>query len=301
MVRRRREASRSGTFIVRMADGRNRYLVGTGLLLIIHRLLIKFGITRKLDNSLGKYAKAIPYIVRYTTGLLLVINAAKGLLFAPNVPTDVHVIAPVLSMILATAGVMLIIGFKIRWAATVMLLAYFISLVFVRPLLDVLDLVEYVGIGLYLLLYGKNYLNTLTWHERLQPLLNPESLLRIFVGIGLMTLAMSEKLLGVGLSADFLQQHNWNMLQGIGVSDRLFIIVAGITEFVVGLTLVLNIAPRLTTAIVAALMTLTAILLGVEDIFGHLFALSLVAVVWLRNELPDSSIGKRSSKSKSVK
>jgi hypothetical protein len=42
-------------------------------------------------------------------------------------------------------------------------------------------------------------------------------------------------------------------------------------------------------------------LLGVEEIFGHLFALSLVAVVWLRNELPDSSIGKRSSKSKSVK
>jgi hypothetical protein len=114
----------------------------------------------------------------------------------------------------------------------------------------------------------------------------PESLLRIFVGFGLMALALSEKLIGVGLSTDFLQHHNWNFLQPIGVSDRLFIIISGITEFVVGLTLVLNIAPRLTTAIVALLMTITAFLLGVDEVFGHLFALSLVAVVWLGRELP---------------
>lgn len=276
-------------------------LAGTGLLLGIHRLLIKSGTTHKLDNSLGKYGKAIPYIVRYTTGLLLVINAAKGLLFAPNVPTDVHDIAPLLSMVLAAAGVLLIIGFKIRWAAAAILVAYFASILFIHPLLDVLDHIEYVGIGLYLLLYGNNSLNAFTQSKRLQPLLSPESLLRIFVGIGLMTLAMSEKLLGVGLSTDFLQHHNWNILQGLGVSDRLFIVVAGITEFVVGLTLVVNIAPRLTTAIVAILMTLTAVLLGVEEVFGHLFALSLVAVVWLRNELPDSSMMKRPSRNRPAK
>ena len=65
------------------------------------------------------------------------------------------------------------------------------------------------------------------------------------------------------------------------MTDRNFIIVAGMVELLVGLTLVLNIAPRLTTAIVAGLMTMTAILLGVDEIFGHLFVLSLVAVVWL--------------------
>lgn len=259
---------------------------GTLALLLVHQLLIKSGITHKLDAALGKYAKAIPYIVRYTTGLLLIINAAKELLFAPNVPTSSHEVAPLLSLILAAAGIMLIVGFKIRWAAAAILGSYLVAIIFLRPVIDVLDHVEYVGIGLYLLFYGYKPLAKFAQKQGWQQVLNPESLLRIFVGLGLMVLAMSEKLVGVGLSADFLQHHNWNFMEGLGVSDRMFIIVSGIIEFIVGLTLVLNIAPRLTTAIVALLMTLTAILLGVEEVFGHLFALSLVAVVWLRHELP---------------
>lgn len=261
-------------------------IVGTLLLVFIHQLLIKYGITKKLDNTLGQYDKAIPYIVRYTTGLLFIINAAKGLLFAPNVPTDLHAIAPILSIILATAGVMLIIGLKVRWAAVAILAVYLASLLFIRPPTNILDHIEYVGIGLYLLLFNNKSFLIYIKRKTLQPLLSPESLLRIFVGIGLMILALSEKLVGVGLSTDFLQHYHWNFLSELGISDRLFIIISGITEFVVGLTLVLNIAPRLTTAIVALLMTITAILLGVEEVFGHLFALSLVAVVWLRDELP---------------
>jgi uncharacterized membrane protein YphA (DoxX/SURF4 family) len=270
-------------------------LAGTVLLLVVHRLLIKLGITQKLDAALSKYGKAIPLIVRYTTGLLLIINAAKGLLFAPNVPTGAHDIAPLLSVVLAVAGVMLIIGFKIRWAALAILGVYLVSLLYIRPLGDMIDHVEYVGIGLYLLLYSYKPYAALARQRMWQPVLSPESLLRIFVGFGLMALALSEKLVGVGFSSDFLQNHNWNFLEPVGVSDRLFIIISGITEFVVGLTLVLNIAPRLTTAIVALLMTLTAILLGVDEVFGHLFALSLVAVVWLRSELPPSGVKRRSN------
>lgn len=268
-------------------------LVATALLFAVHQVLIHLGVTRKLDQSLGKFGHAIPYIVRYTTGLLLIINAAKGLLFAPNVPTDAHDIAPLLSVLLAAAGVALIIGFKVRWAAIVILAVYLTALFFIRPFGDIVDHVEYIGIGLYLLLYNyKPYLGLAT--RRLwQSVLSPESLLRIFVGIGLMSLALTEKLVGIELSTHFLQLHNWNFLEPVGISDRAFIIISGITEFVVGLTLVLNIAPRLTTAIVAVLMTITAILLGVEEVFGHLFALSLVAVVWLRKELPSATRPKR--------
>lgn len=264
-------------------------VAGTVLLLIIHRLLIKLGIIQKLDTTLGKYENAIPFIVRYSTGLLLIINAAMGLLFAPNVPTGVHGIAPLLSIVLAVAGVMLIVGIKIRWAAIAILSVYLSAILSIRPLGDVIDHVEYVGIGLYLLLYGYEPLAVYAKRKGWQQILSPESMLRIFVGLGLMALALSEKLVGVGLSADFLQQHSWNFLQEFGVSDRLFILASGITEFVVGLTLVLNIAPRLTTAIVALLMTITAVLLGLEEVSGHLFALSLVAVVWLRNELPKNT------------
>jgi len=261
-------------------------LLGTVLLYGVHRLLIRWGITKQLDTSLGRFGKLVPYIVRYTTGLLLVINAAKGLLFAPNVPTSVHQLAPTLSLIMAVCGVLFIIGFKVRTAAAVLLATYVFALLAIDPTIDILDHVEYLGIGLYLLLNG--YKPYLGWADKMRwsKFVSPEALLRIFVGVGLMVLAVTEKLVGIDLSTNFLAHHDWNFLAGLGVDDRVFIIISGIVEFLVGFTLVLNIAPRLTTAIVAVLMTITALLLGVEEVFGHLFALSLVAVVWLRPELP---------------
>lgn len=268
-------------------------LLGTALLIGIHKTLVRLGITQKLDRSLGAFGRAIPYIVRYTTGLLFVINAAKGLLFAPNVPTNAHDIAPLLSILLAAAGIMLIIGLKVRWAAIIILAVYVIAVACIRPFGDIVDHIEYIGIGLYLLLHDYKPYLAFAGKKLWRQVLSPESLLRIFVGAGLMVLALTEKLIGIELSANFLQQHNWNFLEPLGISDRTFIIVSGITEFVVGLTLVLNIAPRLTTAIVAGLMTITALLLGVEEVFGHLFALSLVAVVWLRSELPETPRPKR--------
>lgn len=46
--------------------------------------------------------------------------------------------------------------------------------------------------------------------------------------------------------------------------------------------------PGLTTSewlFVAGLMVVTAILLGLDEVYGHLFALSLVAVAWMQPEL----------------
>lgn len=259
--------------------------IGVAVFWLVHHYLRRQGITKSLDKNLGRFSKLVPYIVRYTTGALLIINAITGLLFAPNVPTDVHALGPVLSVILVIAGILLIVGWQVRLAAALMLLVYAVAFGLVRPIIDVLDHVEYVGIGLYLLLYGSTTYIKQPAVANFRRYLAPESLLRVFVGIGLMILALSEKLVGITNSANFLIHHNWNFLASFGMGDREFIILAGIVEFLVGLTLVLNIAPRVTTAVVAVLMIITAVLLGVEEVFGHLFALSLVAVVWLGREL----------------
>lgn len=258
-------------------------LVGIGLLalLVVHRYLNKKGIEAFFDKQLRPYVKLVPLIVRYTTGLLLIINAAKELLFAPNVPTSAVDQGGLLSITLALAGVMLIVGLKTRLAATIILAVYAVSLLLVHPVIDALDHVEYLGIGLYLLLHDNTKYIRKIQSMQLMNYCSPAALLRVFVGLGLVILALSEKLIGISNSSYFLQDHHWNFLQAIGIDDRNFIVAAGIIEFLVGLTLILNIAPRLTTAIVALLMILTAILLGVEEVFGHLFALSLVAVVWL--------------------
>lgn len=257
-------------------------LAGLAVFWWLHRRIERSGLTRYLDKKLGRYSRLIPLIVRYTTGLLLIINAAKGLLFAPNVPVDVVSAGSVMSIVLAVAGVLLLIGWQIRIAALLILAVYATAVLLVRPVVDVLDHFEYLGIGLYLLLFqDAGYLRRLKT-VRFSQALRPESLLRISVGFGLMILALSEKLVGITYSTHFLNHHSWNFLQAAGLADRNFIIIAGVIEFLVGLTLVFNLAPRLTTAIVASLMVTTAVLLGIDEVFGHLFALSLVAVVWLR-------------------
>lgn len=258
----------------------------------------EFGISNKIASFFAQYSWLAPYIVRYSTALLLIINAYQGLLYAPNVKTSVIASGPTLSVLLFSAGILLLIGRGIRAAAVLMLSVYIVSLMLIRPVVDVLDHVEYIGISLYLLLYAnKGYIIEMG-RSKLAGLLSPTSLLRIFVGLGLVILALSEKLIGIRNSAYFLNEHNWNFLQFIGVSDRHFIIIAGIIELLVGLTLMLNFVPRLTTAILAGLMTITAILLGIEEVFGHLFALSLVAIVWLQ-PLKKSSPKKKRAKTSS--
>lgn len=256
-------------------------IAGVGALYLVHSAMNRWGANKYLDDKLGRFAPVIPLVVRYTTGLLLIINAAKGLLFAPNVTTGAIPFGGEVSVLLAILGVLLIIGWGVKWVGYGLILIYLYSLAFIDPLINGLDHFEYLGIGAYLALFqDKAYLN---WARAagLARALSPESLLRIGVGIGLMVLALSEKLVGISNSTAFLQLHHWNFLEFAGLADRNFIIIAGVVELLVGLTLVLNIAPRVTTAIVALLMTMTAIALGVEEVFGHLFALSLVAVVWL--------------------
>lgn len=243
-------------------------------------------LNKKLDRKLRPYSYLVPLIVRYSTGLLLIVNAAKGLLFAPNITTSDVANGVFLSFLLAVAGLFLIAGKGIRTAALLMLFVYALSVITIKPVVDVLDHVEYVGIGLYLyLMHNAAYAKFLV-RNKLTRFASPSALLRIFIGIGLMTLALSEKLIGINNSANFLIEHHWNFLSFTGLDDRNFIIISGITEFVVGLTLVLNIVPRLTTAVVVVLMSITAYILGIDEVFGHLFALSLVAIVWINPAEP---------------
>lgn len=245
---------------------------------------------RRINRRLHTYSTLVFPIVRFSTGLLLIINAAKGLLYAPNVTTsDVHN-GVFLSALLFLAGTLLLIGIRIRLAAQLILFVYILSIITIQPFDDVLDHIEYIGIGLYLLLHDNSRYAAMLRAKNLVALASPTALLRIFIGLGLMTLALSEKLIGISNSTHFLAVHNWNFLSFLEVSDRSFIILAGITEFVVGLTLVLNIVPKLTTAVVVVLMTITAAILGIDEVFGHLFALSLVAIVWLKPEVSGRSL-----------
>jgi len=241
---------------------------------------------KKLDSNFATLHGWVPTVVRFSTALLLIFNFWKGYLFAPNIIVGNETIFLLMNAVLVAIALLLLFGVFTRLAGLLLLVIFLLGALAALEPFQLTDHLEYIGIGLFLLFStpGKLSVNTklrdplssLAKHRRLA-----SPFLRTFVGLGLITLAFSEKLLNMTLSNDFLQSNSWNILSSFGVSDRNFIIVVGVIELLLGLTLVLNKAPRLGTLAILCAMIATAVVLGLEEVFGHLFAVGVVAAVWI--------------------
>lgn len=260
--------------------------VGVGLIFVIDKLFKKHGLEKRLDSSLGHLRPWVGTVVRLSTGALLVANFLLDYLYAPNIVSDGSVSHQALSLLMLSIGLVLLLGVYSRLAGAALIGIYLISALSVPEPVQLLDHLEYLGIGLYLTLAGggkfilapnlKDPLDSLTKYSYLAL-----PALKLFVGLALIVLAFSEKLLDISLANEFLSEHDWNLLSAIDVSDRAFILLAGAIEALIGLAFVINKATRLSSLALLVVMVLTAILLGIEEVIGHLFALGLVFGVWV--------------------
>ena len=252
--------------------------------------LVKSKTRKNLDKKLKPLRLWVPLVVRISTSLLLAINVTHDYLLAPNVTSDGSSTSNLISGLFIVAAVLIGLGLWNKAGALTLLAGYLLILT-KADFVDVLDHFEYVGIAGYLWLRGpgKHSLDNYLQKKKLTaPDLRKHSLTfyRTSIGIGLATLGLSEKLLNTTAAQDFLNQYDWNVLSAVGVSDRWFIVVAGSVELLVGLALIFNYASRLLILVVLALMLLTAVLLGIDEIYGHLFAVGAVAVLLVHDEKP---------------
>ena len=84
--------------------------------------------------------------------------------------------------------------------------------------------------------------------------------LRIFTGIALVVLGVTEKLNGAMYAQDFLMQYHWNFMPFFGFdgfTDRLFVLSVGICEVILGTLLILGTVTRLTTLTISSFMLLS--------------------------------------------
>jgi len=267
-------------------------LLITGLLAFrfADQWLVKSKTRKNLDKKLKPLRLWVPLVVRISTSLLLAINVTHDYLLAPNVTSDGSSTSNLISGLFIVAAVLIGLGLWNKAGALTLLAGYLLILT-KADFVDVLDHFEYVGIAGYLWLRGpgKHSLDNYLQKKKLTaPDLRKHSLTfyRTSIGIGLATLGLSEKLLNTTAAQDFLNQYDWNVLSAVGVSDRWFIVVAGSVELLVGLALIFNYASRLLILVVLALMLLTAVLLGIDEIYGHLFAVGAVAVLLVHDEKP---------------
>jgi uncharacterized membrane protein YphA (DoxX/SURF4 family) len=80
--------------------------------------------------------------------------------------------------------------------------------------------------------------------------------LRVTLGISLIALALTEKLLQPELAFNVLAQHPLNFMQHLGFnfSDSWFVLGAGMVELFIGLLFVLGLMVRTTTLVILGLM-----------------------------------------------
>ncbi len=265
-------------------------VIGLVIFKLIDSWLKNQKITKKLDKRLKPFQPWVPLIVRLSAALLLVINTVDGLLLAPNVVSVNSGVDNLIGGLYILAAILIALGLFTRFGAISLLIGYL--LVFRQAAaVDVLDHFEYAGIAGYLWLRGPGRYSA-DYYLRHGKLAMSElrtyslDIYRIGVGVGLAFLALSEKIFNVTIAQDFLNHYDWNILSFVGLSDRYFILIAGAIELLIGVALMLNYAPRVLVIILLGIMTATAIALGINEIYGHLFAVGIVTAVLVNDQNP---------------
>ena len=208
------------------------------------------------------------------TGAALILFAIQGFLFSPNLAAS----TPVL-IVEALAGLMLLVGFHVRYAGIVImgLFAYGFAHYGTLPMIEALEIAGLAGRPR--LVTGDAPLPFRSMKEYALPVL------RVATGLNLIILGFSEKILAPGLAADFLAHHSWNFMAALGFTgftDYWFAFAAGASEALIGLFLVLGLMTRITTVALAVFLASTLLILGPVELLGHLphfsIAISLLVI-----------------------
>ncbi len=183
---------------------------------------------------------------------------------------------PKVRMVETACGLFLLAGLFTRYAAIVLALLGIVAMV-PFSIESILEQVHILGIAVFLFIAGPGRVS-LDARRRAERALDYRdapavaiSLLRIAMGFGIAYGALTEKLLNPALAQALLDQSPFlNVLRPLGVSDPVFIWLAGATELVIGVVILSGQITRPVMAVGFALFTVTLIVFGLPEFIGHL-------------------------------
>jgi uncharacterized membrane protein YphA (DoxX/SURF4 family) len=258
------------------------------LLIIAHGLNKRFAdhaYNRALARASAACDRYIQLVIGAFTGILLIACWHNMTFFVPNL--HLHNCCRWIAQSQGYIGIALLTGFLTRPAAAAMLFLLLYSL-FKFPISDCVDLLPMYGIAIYLLIAGRgkysfDRLLSIDGHDSTERLVAATAVLRVFVGIGLAVLGLDEKLIHPQLALNLLQQFpQLNLLAVAGCGNDMFVLLAGLVEFALGIALACGIFPRLIIAVLCLLFTATTLVFGTAEFVGHLPYCAVFAAIMLR-------------------
>jgi len=230
----------------------------------------------KAIRSLERYARTGPLALRVALGVALVAAAGADWLFVPSLALDRDAVGVALRVVEALCGLLLLVGLYTRYAAVVLALLGVVAMV-PFSVESILEQVHILGIAVFLFIAGPGSVSLDARRgaggslERQDAPAAAINLLRLAMGFGIAYGALTEKLLNPPLAQALLDQSPFlNILRPFGVSDPVFIWLAGLTELAVGVVILSGQITRPVMAIGFALFTVTLIVFGLPELIGHL-------------------------------
>ncbi|MGH2711340.1 MAG: hypothetical protein ACRDH9_09080 [Actinomycetota bacterium] len=223
-------------------------------------------------KPLGRLAPWVPRLLAIHAGVSLLAQAARGTFLAPSLELADSPFGAAVAIAEGVLGVWLITGYRIRWAAALLVAAGPLGMPFygVVPILERMDL---LGIALFLALLPPEETPGGAVTATVERVRASLLALRLMVGGALIVLAFTEKLARPGLALEFLDRFPaFNILQSIGldVSDTTFIRLAGGIELLFGLLIISGALPQLAVIVAGIPFNATLFFLGTEELIGHL-------------------------------
>lgn len=230
----------------------------------------------RLVKILERFARIAPTVLGIHVGSALLVSAALGILFSPNLHPSDEPIGQTILVIEAMCGLMLLLGLATR-AGAVLLAA--LGIVAMQPFTfeSILENVHFLGIAIFLFIVGRGPFSFDRIRRVKPPMRHDEApawalvLLRLCLGVGIAFSAFTEKLLDPALGQALLSQRpEVNVLRALGVGDLQFVYLAGLTELVIGVVIVSGWVTRPVMAIGALIFTASLPLFGWTELLGHL-------------------------------
>ena len=258
------------------------------------RVFTRWSVNRTLIDLSMRNEAQINLLIGICSGLFLIYCGFSRTLLAPNFLICEHC-PHWLPAAEALAGCSLLFGFLARLGA-VGLIAL-LSFTFMKhPLADCLDLLPMYGIAMYFLLGGRNRLSVdycLVSSAVVSPRVTnlAHLLLRWFAGVGLMFLALDEKLLHPQLAMELIKfEPSLNFIGAHVLPNETFVLCAGLCELLLGLIVVVGSFPRLAAFMLLGAFVATTQIFGTTELLGHLPFYGIVCSLLLRGSGPLPSL-----------
>ncbi len=238
------------------------------------------------ERRLRRLYAWLPLILAIHTAIPLLVNGIQLQLFAPNLKLDANLFTGLLALAEVVIALSYIYGAFTRYASYALIATFALGFIFLPPVF-LAEHINFVGIAIFMLIVGRGPFSVdglIGQHTRPHPNLVKYALpaLRWGTGLSIIWLAFTEKLLNPEVASAFLTQSiNFNLGSQFGVSDVLFVQLAGIVEFTMGVLLISGALPRLVILALWLPFNLTLPFLGAVELVGHLpvYATMLVLLV----------------------